>query len=368
MAACEMSYPAYWPPRKFVIETQTELKSEVLLGRCRHLNVVLRLAMLTGLQMQLDSTINLLCDMASEIVSFDRAMIWFSGDAGEEARRRLVRGQAMPEDGDAAPDINVLQVWAAQYARPLIVGREQNPEADVALLPFRSALVVPLFVDSQVAGSMQLFSMRDRHFTEEDAQLLWVFSLVAENLLSRGTAHEGLLRFAFTDYLTGLRSRRFFEQQLDQELKRAQRHQQQFALLMIDIDHFKRLNDTFGHHIGDQALRGVAFLLMQEMREADTSARYGGEEFAIILPETNAQGARQVAERLRRTIEQTGFFAGPEVAPQHITISIGFAIYGVDAVLRNDLAAFADSALYAAKREGRNRVVCYSELVAAELK
>src|SRR6267142_2601243 len=266
MAACEMSYPAYWPPRKFVIETQTELKSEVLLGRCRHLNVVLRLAMLTGLQMQLDSTINLLCDMASEIVSFDRAMIWFSGDAGEEARRRLVRGQAMPEDGDAAPDINVLQVWAAQYARPLIVGREQNPEADVALLPFRSALVVPLFVDSQVAGSMQLFSMNDGHFTEEDAQLLWVFSLVAENLLSRGTAHEGLLRFAFTDYLTGLRSRRFFEQQLDQELKRAQRHQQQFALL------------------------------------------------------------------------------------------------------RNDLAAFADSALYAAKREGRNRVVCYSELVAAELK
>jgi len=351
-----------------VIETQAELKPETLQGRCRHLNVVLRLAMLTGLQMQLDSTLNLLCDMVAEIVSFDRAMIWFSSERGEEARPRLVRGQAAPEDGDTAPDINVFQVWAAQFARPLIVGRDLNAEADAALEPFRSTLVVPLFVDSQVAGSMQLFSMRDRHFTEEDAQLLWVFSLVAENLLSRGTAHEGLLRFAFTDYLTGLRSRRFFEQQLELELKRAQRHSHRFALLMVDIDHFKRLNDTFGHHIGDQALRGVAYLLMQEMREADTSARYGGEEFAIILPETDEQGARQVAERLRRTIEQTGFFAGPEVAPQHITISIGFAIYGVDAVLRNDLAAFADSALYAAKREGRNRVVCYSDMAAAELK
>ncbi len=368
MAACEIPYPAYWPPQKFVIETHAELKPEILQGRCRHLNVVLRLAMLTGLQMQLDSTLNLLCDMASEIVSFDRAMIWFSSDTGEEARRRLVRGQVAPEDQETATDINVFQVWAAQYARPMIVGREQNPEADAVLHPFRSALVVPLFVDSQVAGSIQFFSMQDRHFTEEDAQLLWVFSLVAENLLSRGSAHEGLLRFAFTDYLTGLRSRRFFEQQLDLELKRAQRHQQRFALLMIDIDHFKRLNDTFGHHIGDQALRGVAYLLMQEMREADTSARYGGEEFAIILPETDEPGARLVSERLRRVIEQTGFFAGPEVAPQHITISIGFAIYGVDAVLKNDLTAFADSALYAAKREGRNRVVCYSELAAAELK
>lgn len=365
MAACEVSYPAYWPPQKFVVETQAELKPEILQGRCRHLNVVLRLAMLTGLQMQLDSTLNLLCDMAAEIVSFDRAMIWFSSDSGEEARRRLVRGEAAPDDGESASDINIFQVWAAQYARPLIVGREQNAEADAILEPLRSALIVPLFVDSQVAGSMQLFSMHDRHFTEEDAQMLWVFSLVAENLLSRGSAHEGLLRFAFTDYLTGLRSRRFFEQQLDLELKRAQRHHQQFALLMIDIDHFKRLNDTFGHHIGDQALRGVAYLLMQEMREADTSARYGGEEFAIILPETDEQGARQVSERLRRTIEQTTFFAGPDVAPQHITISIGFAIYGVDAVLKNDLAAFADSALYAAKREGRNRVVCYSELAAA---
>lgn len=368
MAACEVPYPAYWTPQKFVIETQAELKPETLQDRCRHLNVVLRLAMLTGLQMQLDSTLNLLCDMAAEIVSFDGAMIWFSGETGEEARPRLVRGQVTPGEGDIASDINVLQVWAAQYERPLIVGRERNAEADAVLRPFLSALVVPLFVDSQVAGSMQLFSMRDRHFTEEDAQLLWVFSLVAENLLSRGSAHEGLLRFAFTDYLTGLRSRRFFEQQLDQELKRAQRHRQQFALLMIDIDHFKRLNDTFGHHIGDQALRGVAYLLMQEMREADTSARYGGEEFSIILPETNEQGARLVSERLRRTIEQTGFFAGPDVPLQHITISIGFAIYGVDAVLKNDLTAFADSALYAAKREGRNRVVCYSELAAAELK
>jgi diguanylate cyclase (GGDEF)-like protein len=368
MAACEISYPAYWPAQKFVIETQAELKPELLHDRCKHLNVILRLAMLTGLQMQIDSTLNLLCDMAAEIVSFDRATIWFSSESGEEARQRIVRGQEVPQDGEAAPDMNVFQVWAAQYSRPLIVRHERSPEADAVLRPFHSALVVPLFVDSQVAGSMQMFSLKEKHFTEEDAQLLWVFSLVAENLLSRGSAHEGLLRFAFTDYLTGLRSRRFFEQQLDLELKRAQRHQQQFALLMIDIDHFKRLNDTFGHHIGDQALRGVAYLLMQEMREADTSARYGGEEFAIILPETSEQGARQVSERLRRTIEQTGFFAGPDVAPQHITISIGFAIYGVDAVLKNDLAAFADSALYAAKREGRNRVVCYSELAAAELK
>jgi len=361
MAAREVPQPSTFSPQRFVVEPLAELPPETLQGRWRHLNVVLRLAMLNGLQMELDSTLNLLCDMAAEIVAFDRAMICFSSEAGEAARPRLVRGWGGPEeDGPAVPDSNILQVWAAQYARPLIIGRGQNAEADALLGPSDSVLVVPLFVHSQVAGSIQLFSSRDRHFTEEDAQLLWMFALVAENLLSRGSSHEGLLRFAFTDYLTGLRSRRFFEQQLDLELKRAQRNQQQFALLMIDIDHFKRLNDTFGHHIGDQALRQVAFLLMQQMREADTSARYGGEEFAIILPETNEAGARHVAERLRAAVESASFSTGKETPPDRLTISIGLAIFDADARFKSDLIAFADSALYAAKREGRNRVVCYS--------
>jgi diguanylate cyclase (GGDEF)-like protein len=225
-----------------------------------------------------------------------------------------------------------------------------------------SALVVPLFVSNRVMGSLQLFRAGDKCFTKEDAQLLWILSLVAENLLTREYANEGLLRFAFTDYLTGLRTRGYFEQQLELEFKRAERKQQKFALLMIDIDHFKVLNDTFGHHVGDQLLRDVTSILMKDMREVDTVARYGGEEFVIILPETTETGAVFVAQRLRRAVDQAKFFAGSPHSVQHLTISIGVAVYDTDAQFKRDLIEFADAALYSAKHEGRNRVICYSEL------
>jgi diguanylate cyclase (GGDEF)-like protein len=208
---------------------------------------------------------------------------------------------------------------------------------------------------------LQLFSA-DAPFVKEDAQLLWVLSLIAENLLTREYANEGILRFAFTDFLTGLRTRGYFEQQVEMEFKRAERRRQKFALLMLDIDHFKKLNDSFGHHVGDQVLREVAGLLAQDMREVDTVARYGGEEFVIVLPETTETGAAYVAERLRRTVEEARFLAGSDHKAQRLTISIGIAVYDTDAQFKGDLIEFADAAMYAAKHAGRNRVVCYSEL------
>jgi diguanylate cyclase (GGDEF)-like protein len=213
---------------------------------------------------------------------------------------------------------------------------------------------------------MQLFGSSRHQFNKEDAQLLWVLSLVAENLLTREYANEGLMRFAFTDYLTGLKTRGYFEQQLDLEFKRSERRRQKFALLMIDIDHFKNLNDTFGHHTGDQVLRDVASILMKDMREVDTVARYGGEEFVMILPETTETGATYVAQRLRRAVEQAKFFAGSPQSIQHLTISIGIAVFDTDAQFKRDLIEFADAALYAAKGAGRNRLVCYSELARSE--
>jgi diguanylate cyclase (GGDEF)-like protein len=137
---------------------------------------------------------------------------------------------------------------------------------------------------------------------------------------------------------------------------------------MIDIDHFKRLNDTFGHHVGDQILRDVSSILVKDMREVDTVARYGGEEFVIILPETTEAGAIYVAQRLRRAVEQAKFFAGSPHEVQHLTISIGVAVYDTDAQFKRDLIEFSDAALYAAKHAGRNRVVAYSDLARNEKK
>jgi diguanylate cyclase (GGDEF)-like protein len=363
MLSPESAEPASSPPERFVVEVFSELREETIQKRWEDVNVILRMSMLTGLQMQLDATLNLLCDMVADITRFDKAMVYFWEEGQEIMELRTARNvekQAVQEVANG----NILNFWAIKYGRPLLVEPGHNVQADALLqvLGSRSALTVPLFVSNRVMGSMQLFRCAANGFSKEDAQLLWILSLVAENLLTREYANEGLLRFAFTDYLTGLRTRGYFEQQLELEFKRAERKQQKFALLMIDIDHFKVLNDTFGHHVGDQLLRDLTSILVKDMREVDTVARYGGEEFVIILPETTETGAVFVAQRLRRAVDQAKFFAGSPHSVQHLTISIGVAVYDTDAQFKRDLIEFADAALYAAKHAGRNRVMCYAEL------
>jgi len=352
------------PPERFVVEVFSELRPETIQKRWEHVNVILRMSMLTGLQMQLEATINLLCDMTADMAAFDKAMVYF-WDEGRELMELRIARNVEKEIGQEVATGNILNFWAIKYGRPLLVEQGHNAQSDALMqvVGATCALVVPLFVSNRVMGSLQLFRTRaEKPFTKEDAQLLWILSLVAENLLTREYANEGLLRFAFTDYLTGLRTRGYFEQQLELEFKRAERKQQKFALLMIDIDHFKVLNDTFGHHVGDQLLRDVTSILMKDMREVDTVARYGGEENVIILPETTQAGAVFVAQRLRRAVDQAKFFAGSPHSVQHLTISIGVAVYDTDAQFKRDLIEFADAALYAAKHAGRNRVMCYSEL------
>ncbi|HZU21871.1 MAG TPA: sensor domain-containing diguanylate cyclase, partial [Terriglobales bacterium] len=351
------------PPEHFVLEVFSEVPREVMQRRWREVNTVLRLSMLAGLDMELEATLNMLCDMASEVAAFDAAIIYFWDDTDEQPHARVVRG-AEHVSSDIYERGNILNFWATKYSRPLLVTRAHHPEADALLdaMQFSAALAVPLLVNNRVMGTLQLFARNPLSFSKEDAQLLWMMSLVSENLLTREYAHEGLIRFAFTDYLTGLKTRGYFEQQLELEIKRSERKKQHFTLLMIDIDHFKQLNDRYGHHVGDQVLRDVAALLMRDMREVDTVARYGGEEFVIILPETTGPGAMQVANRLRRSVEQAKFFAGSPEIVEYLTISIGIAVFDADGQFRRELIEAADAALYTAKSSGRNQVVLYADL------
>ncbi len=156
---------------------------------------------------------------------------------------------------------------------------------------------------------------------------------------------------AFTDHLTGLANRRRFERQLDREVTRTLRYGRPFCLLLLDIDHFKKVNDTFGHEAGDEAIRYLTKTLQAETRGIDLSARIGGEEFAVILPETDFVGGYDVAERLCRAIRDTKI---PVVGS--ITASFGIAEFPVCAATGRELLAVADAAMYEAKRQGRNRV------------
>ncbi|HYJ46025.1 MAG TPA: diguanylate cyclase, partial [Pyrinomonadaceae bacterium] len=156
---------------------------------------------------------------------------------------------------------------------------------------------------------------------------------------------------AFTDHLTGLANRRRFERQLEREVSRTLRYARPFCLLYLDIDYFKKVNDTYGHDSGDEAIRRLALTLQAETRGIDLAARIGGEEFAVILPETDFEGGVDVAERLRLAIRETEI---PVVG--HISASFGVAEFPLCAATSREIIAVADAALYEAKRQGRDRV------------
>lgn len=204
-----------------------------------------------------------------------------------------------------------------------------------------------------------------RKFTRNDVRLLEMLlnsaGLLYQNLLLREQLQRLFVRAereAITDHLTGLYNYRYFTQQLEREISRTRRHKSPFVLLMLDIDFFKTYNDTHGHPAGDRLLQRLAELFRANTRGSDFVARYGGEEFAIICPELDRNGGRQIAEKLCRMVDDTSFDGESALPHPGVTISIGVAAYPDDADCPDHLIARADAALYRAKANGRNRV-CY---------
>jgi two-component system cell cycle response regulator len=171
-------------------------------------------------------------------------------------------------------------------------------------------------------------------------------------------AKERLTRLSVTDELTGLHNRRHFRERFELEVRRATRYYHPLSVIMLDIDHFKRVNDTHGHPVGDEVLQRLGHIIEEHLRETDIKARYGGEEFIMALPETTPEIARRIADRLRESIEEEVFET--EAGPLSITASLGVAS-GLGDLDAESLVNQADKALYRAKRDGRNRVILYDE-------
>lgn len=167
-------------------------------------------------------------------------------------------------------------------------------------------------------------------------------------------------QLSVTDALTGLLNRRYIEQRLNEEVKRSNRHGYPMSFIMLDVDHFKSYNDTFGHPAGDEALKIVAQVIRDTLRGADVAARFGGEEFAILLPQTTDDEAANIAERVRHNVDMTEF------PSRKVTISVGVASCSSELCSTIDLVSAADKALYSAKSGGRNRI-CIYEQIAGEI-
>jgi two-component system cell cycle response regulator len=168
--------------------------------------------------------------------------------------------------------------------------------------------------------------------------------------------NETLARLSTTDALTGLRTRRYAGEVLSIEFQRAQRYQSPLAVLMADLDHFKQINDRYGHLAGDAVLRGVSLLLVGQLRATDVAGRYGGEEILVLLAGNHCSGGVVVAERWRQSVADA-HFETPDGRTCSVTLSIGVAEYGGAMASPEALVAAADAALYRAKERGRNCVV-----------
>jgi two-component system, cell cycle response regulator len=247
------------------------------------------------------------------------------------------------------PDMDGLQVLR------VIKARSDEQFVPVILLSVKSDL------DSRVAGlRIGADDFLAKPFADAEIQARAAAMLRIKSLQDQLRAAKGQLeKLSITDGLTGLYNHRHFEERLAEEFRRSQRYTDPVSLIMLDLDHFKDVNDRYGHPFGDRVLRETAELLRTSTRDPDICARYGGEEFAIILPKTHLQGALAVAERTVRSLRAKTYSSG-EAALLRVTASLGVAFYpSKDVTSPELLVKFADEALYRAKREGRDTICLF---------
>ncbi|MBI4050906.1 MAG: GGDEF domain-containing protein [Elusimicrobia bacterium] len=250
-----------------------------------------------------------------------------------------------------------LESWVVRKKVPVMV---QDLSTDsrfphVQSSSFRSAVVVPLQVLRTVTGFLRLESEEPRVFQAEDLRTVDLLSTMASLSMENARLYERIQELAVHDGLTQLYTHRSFQNRLQEEILRAGRSQTPLSLIMGDVDHFKKYNDTYGHPAGDLVLKTVASVMSRYAREVDFIARYGGEEFALILPAMVRSKAVEFAECLRQKAQEESFvFQGQKT---HITMSFGVSSFPQDATTASQLIRVADERMYRAKVNGRNQVV-----------
>ncbi len=235
----------------------------------------------------------------------------------------------------------------------------------IPVMPFKtedisSIMALPLLYENKLLGLFVMLSGKKDFLDTFQRELLKVMCNQASTSIANAKLHAEIEKLATTDGLTTLFNHRIFQEKLSEKFKELNRYSEPTSLLLIDIDFFKKVNDTYGHPVGDLVLKGVSKIIKETIRDIDIPARYGGEEFAAILPKTDTKGAKNIAERLRTKVMDTSFSA--DGVPFNITLSIGIATSPGDAKSKEDLIEKADQALYYAKHNGRNKSILWSEV------
>ena len=296
-----------------------------------------------------------------KIFLVDHCRIALAEVDGRAMRTVYRRSRGHGADTGEQPLSVELWAWATDEKRSLRLDDLESPEGagipvrELAAEGVRAMMIVPLIVEDRVTGLLSVQSREPGAYDDHQLSVLVTIAQQAAVAIENAKHYQQ----ATVDSLTGFRSRDYFFGRVAEEHRRVVRYGGGFALLMMDLDGFKRLNDRHGHLAGDHYLHEISETVRQQLREADLPCRYGGDEFCILLPETDLEGGRTIAERIRSAV--SGRIVEAEGAVLRTTASIGLAVFphhGDDDV--RDLLRKADEALYLAKRQGRDRVVPFA--------
>jgi diguanylate cyclase (GGDEF)-like protein len=322
--------------------------------RARQLEVINAIAQQTTAVLDQEELLIKVCALIQQAFQVGHVSVLLRDDDGLVLRASQGRFTACSPSGGRLPATTGL------WGRSLAAGKtliENDVRTDVEYVGFyqetQSRMCIPLVSFGQTMGVLMLESDHPGSFQEGDVESLEAVADICATAIQNAHYVERVKQLAYLDGLTGIFNRRFFELRVLEEIDRARRFQSGMAVLMVDIDQFKRLNDEFGHLLGDEVLRQVSSMFHQQLRKIDVVCRFGGEEFAVLLSQTNPQHALAVAEKLRRLVESWQF---PGV-PRPVTISAGVATYPDHGTTRDELVKSSDAGLYAAKQGGRNRVL-----------
>lgn len=294
------------------------------------------------------------------VVPWNTAVIYIVQYDEQAAEDMLVAVETVGTDaeiyrGKKTPFTVGVVGYAATKQRPALVAdlHKDAREPETARSPAaRACMVVPIVCDNQAVGCVQLLAGRQNFYNADQLGLIGRLIGLAAVGVRNALLHSSTRELADTDSLTGLLTSRAYHERLESEFRKAQNTRLSLSLLVVDVDNFKRVNDTYGHPAGDELLRRVGGLIRQQARRNDVCCRCGGDEFIVVMPQTIKSEAAIVASRIRKAIEEQAFtFDDSRV---HATVSIGAASYPQDVTSKHALVKAADAALYAAKQDGRN--------------
>jgi len=269
------------------------------------------------------------------------------------------KGRAL--EGRSFDDNNGLVANVVRYGAPL-PGRELQAmdrpvifDAETQVRGLSSIKIFPLTAGDRILGTLVVGARKKAALDQEALRMIEVIAIQAAQAVLQAQLFEQMEQMAITDGLTRLLNHRAFQAKADQAFAQAKRYGRNCSLVFLDVDHFKAINDTYGHPSGDMVLKDLARILEGEARDTDIVARYGGEEFAVVMPETDGAGAQVIAERIRETVARHRFQAEGGVVK--VTISLGIAAFPDHGSGKQEVIHLADQCLYEAKRKGRNRSI-----------